>query len=405
MKSFDAFARPVQEFQVRTTCGGYLSIVSLCLVAVLFVTELQYFLQLESKDEMVVDQNQDQKSLNITVDITFPGAPCSVLAVNLLDPKKANVMHVVHEIYKTRLSPTGEVLGVKVRDSLLNVALTPGEVVAVGTGTSVRTSHATTHLRCPSCFQSHIDEDDCCSLCEDVQKEFRARGWDDRPAEYVFGQCVEEAYAKVPPREREGCRLEANLHVRKVPATLHIGLGRNFREGLLNVPGLPESKTGYLRSVDFSHGIRKLAFGPDFPGLVYVLDGRERRNHTAGTSEYFLYDIHVIPTRYEEDGSPAISSHQYSVTEYRRTVDPKLKHEEGSTLGLWVNYDFTPFEVNVTKTRKSLWHFLTECCAILGGIFAFTGMIDKFAHSLNKSVSGARKGGSRTHLSDLDDRD
>ena len=32
--------------------------------------------------------------------------------------------------------------------------------------------------------------------------------------------------------------------------------------------------------------------------------------------------------------------------------------------------DFTPFEVRVTRSRKSMFHFFTECCAILGGIFA-----------------------------------
>ena len=35
-----------------------------------------------------------------------------------------------------------------------------------------------------------------------------------------------------------------------------------------------------------------------------------------------------------------------------------------------MSYDFTPFEVRVTRSRKSMFHFFTECCAILGGIFA-----------------------------------
>jgi len=310
-------------------------------------------------------------------------------------------MRVVHEIFKTRLSPTGEVLGLKVRDSLFNVAQNPSEVAVAGSSTaSVRTSHATTHLRCPSCFQSHIDEDDCCSTCEDVRQEFRRKGWDDQPADYVFGQCVQEEYQRVPPLEQEGCRLEGKLHVRKVPATLHIGIGRHFPQDLLAVP---DDRLEFLRSLDFSHKVRKLAFGPDFPGLISVLDGRQKGNHTTNTSEHYLYDIHVIPTRYEEDGQESISSHQYSVTEHRRTVNPKLKYEDSSALGLWVNYDFTPFEVKVSKSRKSLWHFVTECCAILGGIFSFTGMLDNFSYQINRSVIGTRKGGGGLGTQLIDD--
>lgn len=348
-------------------------------------------MQLDTKDEMVIDQYQEQKYVNVSLNVTFSAAPCSVLAMNLLDPKKANVLHVVHEIYKTRLSKTGKVLGQKVRDSLVNVAQSSSELASAGSAApGVRTTHATTHLRCPSCFQSHIDEDDCCSSCDDVRQAFRKRGWSDKPTEYIFGQCAEEAYRTDTAQEGEGCLVEAAMYVRKVPATIHIGVGRHFRSDLLK----SENHQEYVTSLDFSHTIGGLSYGPDFPGLVRVLDGRVKSAHTAPFSEHYQYDIHVIPTRYNEDGVEEVTSHQYSVTEYVKSVDKRQKHQDTATLGLWMSYDFTPFEVKVTKTRKSLWHFLTECCAILGGIFAFTGMLDNFAYQINKSTANGRRGGS-----------
>lgn len=387
MRSFDAFGRPVQEFQVKTNTGGYLSVCSLCLIATLFLTELRYFLQLETKDEMVIDQNQDQKYLDIGLNVTLPAAPCVALSVNLLDTKKANVMHVVHEIYKTRLSATGKVLGRKVRDSLINVAQNSAELAVAGNRTaSVKTTHATAHLRCHSCFQSHIDEDDCCASCDDVRQEFRGRGLNDKPPDYIFGQCVDEVYVEAAPEENEGCRIEALLHVRKVPSTMQIGIGKHFSSEFLKTPDLKE----FLPSMDFSHKVSGLSFGPDFPGLVHVLEGREKNFHKPPSSEHYQYDIHVIPTRYSEDGLPEITSHQYSVTEYVKSLDQRQKQGDAAALGLWLNYDFTPFEVKVTKSRKSLWHFLTECCAILGGIFAFTGMLDNFAYQMNKAVGSNR---------------
>lgn len=393
MKSLDAFGRPNQEFQVKNNCGGFLSVCSFTVIGILFFTELKYFLQLEPKDEMLIDQNQDQKYLNITVNISFPSVPCSILDMNLIDPKKANVMHVAHEIYKTRFVTEGNkvrTVGKRIRASLVNVAQTSVELAEAGLhNSSVRTTHATPHLRCNSCYQSHIDEDDCCQSCEDVRQAFRARGWDDRPKDYVFGQCVDEAYAGAPPESNEGCRIDAHLHIRKVAATLHLGVGRHFRKEYVKVPDLRE----YVASLDFSHEIGHLSFGPEFPGLIQVLDERKKSQHIQGISEHYQYDIHVIPTRYLEDGADEINSHQYSVTEYVKNIDHRQRHQELVALGLWANYDFTPFEVKVTVSRKPLTHFLTECCAILGGIFAFTGMLDNFAYQINKMMADKNKGG------------
>jgi hypothetical protein len=79
------------------------------------------------------------------------------------------------------------------------------------------------------------------------------------------------------------------------------------------------------------------------------------------------------------------------VTEYVKSIDQRARHQELVAVGLWANYDFTPFEVKVTKSRKSFMHFITECCAILGGIFAFTGMLDNFSYRINKSMARRAK--------------
>merc|ERR1712045_696233 len=131
-----------------------------------------------------------------------------------------------------------------------------------------------------------------------------------------------------------------------------------------------------------------------------------KKQHTDPNTEHYQYDIHVIPTRYLEDGYDEVVSHQYSVTEYVKLLNPQEETSEPVASGLWMSYDFTPFEVRVTKSRKSMWHFLTECCAILGGIFAFTGMIDNFAYQINKAIAaGTRgRGSGGTQLVSMDGR-
>eukprot|EP00437_Effrenium_voratum_P023971 CAMPEP_0181399768 /NCGR_PEP_ID=MMETSP1110-20121109/1771_1 /TAXON_ID=174948 /ORGANISM="Symbiodinium sp., Strain CCMP421" /LENGTH=341 /DNA_ID=CAMNT_0023521849 /DNA_START=1 /DNA_END=1025 /DNA_ORIENTATION=- len=341
MKSFDAFARPVQEFQVKTAVGGYISIGSICLVAALFLSELRYFLMLETKDEMLIDQSQERKYLNMSLDVTFSSLPCSVLGVNLLDPKQNNVMHVAHEIFKERLTSTGEVIGKPIRDGLQNVAMTPADL-ATSSETSkskritlphapgVRLAFRAYSMRIPAAIP----------VLKEVREAFLNHGWDDRPDDYVFSQCIDEAYQRTAAQIGEGCHVKAHLHMRKVPATLHIGISQHIRRDLVRATSVAELTVG----ADFTHHIHSLSFGPDFPGLVRVLDGRQKSSHQPPLSEHYQYDVHVIPTRYLEDGSDEIA------VEYVKAVDATHPGHEVATTGIWMSYDFTPFEVRVTSS-------------------------------------------------------
>ena len=44
--------------------------------------------------------------------------------------------------------------------------------------------------------------------------------------------------------------------------------------------------------------------------------------------------------------------------------------------GVWFKYDFSPIMVRLVETRRSFLQFLTSACAILGGVFALSGVID-----------------------------
>lgn len=385
MKSFDAFGKPIDEFQVKTACGGYLSICSIILIFMLFMTELKFFLELETKDEMLIDQNQDRKYLDMALNVSIPNIPCSVLYVNLVDAKKGNVMHVQHEIFKQRLDKNGKPLGRRIRDGLRDVAASSGELSQsiLQDPQERKQAHASAKLRCGSCYQSHIDEDDCCATCDEVKDSFKERSWD-FPTDYVFEQCEASAYDEVPAKDGEGCRIEGSIHVRKVNACVQMGVGRFFKHDF--VPNSFREAAG-KGTLNFSHTISHLAFGADFPGLSHVLDGRFKEHHDGVGTEHFQYDLHVIPTTYSPPSGDDIHSHQYSVTEYVKTINPRERQAQLVSAGLYFSYDFTPFEVKVSSRRKPFTHFMTECCAIMGGIFAFTGMLDNFSYKISKVIA------------------
>jgi Endoplasmic reticulum vesicle transporter len=43
-------------------------------------------------------------------------------------------------------------------------------------------------------------------------------------------------------------------------------------------------------------------------------------------------------------------------------------------------YDFSPIMVRLVETRQSFLYFLTSVCAILGGVFALSGIVDTVFH-------------------------
>ena len=47
-----------------------------------------------------------------------------------------------------------------------------------------------------------------------------------------------------------------------------------------------------------------------------------------------------------------------------------------SVVGVFFHFDFAPMVVIYTQTQRSLLHFLTSVCAIIGGVFTVAGLID-----------------------------
>jgi len=55
-------------------------------------------------------------------------------------------------------------------------------------------------------------------------------------------------------------------------------------------------------------------------------------------------------------------------------------------VGVFFFYEISPIMVRFREQQKSLLHFLTQLCAILGGVFTVAGMIDRFVYHGLKSL-------------------
>lgn len=72
-----------------------------------------------------------------------------------------------------------------------------------------------------------------------------------------------------------------------------------------------------------------------------------------------------------------IHTNQFSVTENFR----ESQNSMGRSLpGVFFFYDLSPIKVKISETRTSFLHFVTNVCAIVGGVFTVSGIVDAFVY-------------------------
>lgn len=54
--------------------------------------------------------------------------------------------------------------------------------------------------------------------------------------------------------------------------------------------------------------------------------------------------------------------------------------------GVFFMYDLSPMMVQMTEHRRSLTHFLTGVCAIVGGVFTVAGMLDGMLYHSTRAL-------------------
>jgi hypothetical protein len=68
------------------------------------------------------------------------------------------------------------------------------------------------------------------------------------------------------------------------------------------------------------------------------------------------------------------------VTEHVRDVTPLIE-EPIAIPGVFIVYEISPMRVRIEEHRKPFTHFLTNLCAIIGGVYTVAGLIDRLLFS------------------------
>ncbi|KAK4782750.1 hypothetical protein SAY86_007124 [Trapa natans] len=336
LKSLDAFPRAEDHLLQKTQSGALVSIVGLAIMATLFLHELKYYLTTYTVHQMSVDLTRGE-TLPIHINMTFPSLPCDVLSVDAIDMSGKHEVDLDTNIWKLRLNNYGHIIGTEYLSDL------------------VEKEHTTHNHDEGDNHQDHSEE--------------KTHG-------HTFDQDAEKMIKKVKQAlaNGEGCRVYGVLDVQRVAGNFHISVhGLSIFAAQMIFDG--------AMHVNVSHIIHDLSFGPKYPGLHNPLDGTERILHSA--SGTFKYYIKIVPTEYRYIWKEVLPTNQFSVTEY---FSPMTEFQR-TWPAVYFMYDLSPITVTIKEERHSFLHFITRLCAVLGGTFALTGMLDRWMYRIIEAFS------------------
>ncbi|KAJ6806403.1 endoplasmic reticulum-Golgi intermediate compartment protein 3-like [Iris pallida] len=300
-------------------------------------------------------------------DVTFPNIACSLLSVDAMDISGEQHYDIRHDIIKKRLDLLGNVIDS--RQGGIGVPKIERPLQRHGG----RLDHNETY--CGSCYGAEMSDHDCCNSCEEVREAYTRKGWGITNPDMI-DQCKREGFLqKIKDEEGEGCNIHGFLEVNKVAGSIHFTPGKSFHHANFHIYDV-----SFQREYNISHHINKLSFGKEFPGVVNPLDGVQwMQEASSGMYQYF---IKVVPTIYTHITGYKIHSNQFSVTEHfvEGNVYPK------PLPGVLLVYDFSPIKVIFTEENSSLLHFLTNFCAIIGGVFTVAGILDAIFYHGHRAI-------------------
>ncbi|KAL7714977.1 Endoplasmic reticulum-Golgi intermediate compartment protein 3 [Entamoeba marina] len=342
MKRFDAYGKLPEDFRVRHSLGGILTIICAIIVVSLVTSEFFYYLQRETTPELVIDTLRNEK-IPVHFDITFPYSSCSITSVDILTKSGESQIDIEQNVTKIRIHQNGK-------------ELTQSEIDAINNKLPVK--EQPTKDQCLSCYGAETPKKKCCNTCEDVIEAYKKRGWVMSVAKVT--QCQNNNKIELAKlTQDEGCRVVA-------PGSSDNG----FRGHFHSIEWTGRS------SINLTHEWNELKFGDD--GDVF----RKKNIDKMGNSMFQNY-VTVVPN---ENNFLNGSSTKYS---FSLNENVRKGTGEGNP-GVFVYYDISPMIIKVTEDNHGFLHFLIGVCSIVGGIFTVFQLFDTILfqsiHTLQKKV-------------------
>ncbi|KAH7704770.1 Serologically defined breast cancer antigen NY-BR-84 [Aphelenchoides avenae] len=336
-RDFDVYSKPLDDFRVKTSFGGTLTLVSFLVIALLFLSEIWVYLSGPTVvEQLFVDSTRADTRVDINLDITFPKLACPMISVDVMDVSDGYESGILDDIFKQRLDRDGqnitEALPEKQEINIRNASATNTEA-----------STAAAEKKCGSCYGA---VDGCCNTCEEVREAYAIRGWQIEDITTIE-QCRNDAFVQqFKKTEGEGCRVYGKLQVAKVQGNFHIAPG-----GALNVHSAHFHNMHSMSAGNFdtTHIINHMSFGQAYPGKEYPLDGNTFTSNKGGLQH--AYTLKLVPTMYVfgvTGGGRTEFSYQFSVSKTTKDIVTQGR----GVPGFFVFFDFSPLMVKLEERQQ-----------------------------------------------------
>ncbi|KAL0074430.1 endoplasmic reticulum vesicle transporter-domain-containing protein [Phycomyces blakesleeanus] len=251
-RQFDAYAKTLDDFRVKTLTGASVTVISAIIIIFLVLSELIAYRTPTWVPELIVDKGRKEK-MTINFNITFPKMPCHMLSLDIMDDSGEHITGYSHDVYKVRL----DLMGVQIKSE---------KEQKLGDNTKAAEKALLAPDSCGSCYGAVSSrEDKCCNTCEDVREAYVNMGWGLGDTDKIE-QCLREGWReRIETQSNEGCNVHGHLSVNKVRGNFHIAPGQAFQQSSMHVHDLNNFIAGAPdgHSFDLSHNIHRLKFGPD----------------------------------------------------------------------------------------------------------------------------------------------
>ena len=381
-KKFDVFPKVVDvDFYSRSFSGGVITVATYVLAGFLLFAQVGYFLKTHVKHDLTVDLGRGER-MRITLDIFFPNLSCQSIGLDVMDVSGETHLDVEHDMFKIRYDRYGEKISKANPERMsANEKAPPALPAPKAAEELVPKFEADGKTKyCGSCYGANNGNSTrCCQTCEEVRQAYIEVGWAFTGA-MTMEQCKREGYSDVLRNiHDEGCEFKGYIDVNKVQGNFHIAPGKSFHQGDQHVHDLSPFPDGKF---NFTHTVKHLSFGGDYPGKIDALDETWRILDPPSETGVYQYFFRIVPTAYKylSPFKKDISTNQYSVVDHFKALNPKNNKLGVDLPGVFFFYDLSPIKVEISEYRISFMRFLAETCASVGGVFAVSGIIDKVVY-------------------------
>ncbi|KAL5151707.1 Protein disulfide-isomerase 5-4 [Glycine soja] len=393
----------------------------------LFGMELNSYLSVTTSTQVIVDKSSDGDYLRIDFNISFPALSCEFAAVDVSDVLGTNRLNLTKTVRKfsidSNLRPTGaefhsEPAANSIKhDNEVNEESVEGSVV-LKTQNFDKYAHQYDPEMDGRIILGRVDCTEDGDLCRSHHIQgypsiriFR-KGSDVRSNhghhdhESYYGdrdtdslvKTMENLVASLPSESQKlpledksdvaknterpapstgGCRIDGYVRVKKVPGNLIFSARSN-------------AHSFDASQMNMSHVINHLSFGrkvsprvmSDVKRLIpYVGSSHDRLNgrsfintHDLGANVTMEHYLQIVKTE-------VITRKDYKlVEEYEYTAHSSVAQSLHIPVAKF-HLELSPMQVLITENQKSFSHFITNVCAIVGGIFTVAGIMDAILHN------------------------